>query len=350
VIALLNGVLTPALLQQVAGHPVRQPLSFVQLGRGGTRQDRHLLFLVEAGASHPFALVKWARGPANGLEREHQALTQMQAVPDRVLAASCPPSWGPFAAGPDACFTIERYLPARASYAQLRGSLWPRRLAARHFARAGTWLAHFAAATAQPSRPFDAALLEQFIAEPLARLAAQFDPESVPPAHLAATLAQARTQLGVPVRLTAEHGDLWVANLLLPPGGGLYVVDWEYFQPVALPGFDLLLFSTTYALEIPTRPFGWVRPEVALDQAYCTRGWLTPHVARFLQRGCAAAGLPRALVPVLLPVMLARMALRRAAGTSPGPPAPDNYWLTTLQAWWRRPAHCWLDAWAREGQ
>jgi hypothetical protein len=345
VIALLNGALTSALLQQVAGHPVRQPLSFLHLGRGGTRQDRHLLFLVEAGASHPFALVKWARGAGNGLEREHQALAQMQAMPDRVIAASCPPSWGPFSAGPDACFTIERYLPARASYAQLRTSLWPRWVAARHFARAGTWLAHFAAATRQPPRPFDAALLEQFIADPLTRLAAQFGPEVIPPDRLARTLAQARVFLGVPVSLTAEHGDLWVANLLLPPRGGLYVVDWEYFQPAALPGFDLLLFTATYALELPTRPFGWVRPEVALDRAYCTRGWLTPHVARFLQRGCAAAGLPRALLPVLLPVTLARMALRRAGGSPPGPAAPDNFWLPALQAWWQRPTHCWLDAW-----
>lgn len=344
-IALLNGALTPELLQQVAGHPVPGPLSLLHLGREGPRQDRQLLFLLEAGATHPFALVKWARGAAEGLEREHQALAQMRAVPDPVIAASCPPSWGPFAAGPDARFTIERYLPARASYAQLRTSLWPRRWAALHFGRAGTWLAHFAAATRQPPRPFDAVLLDQYVADPLHRLAAQFGTDAVPPAHLAATLALARRHLGRPITLTAEHGDLWLANLLLPPGG-LYVVDWEYFQPVALPGFDLLLFSTTYALEMPTRPFGWERPAVALHRAYCTQGWLTPHIARFLGQGSAAAGLPRPLVPVLLPVMLARMALRRA-GSSASDPA-DNAWLTALRAWWQRPAHSWLDAWADE--
>jgi hypothetical protein len=344
VIALLNGALTPDLLQTVAGHPVREPLSFLHLGHAGTRQDRPLLFLLEAGAGHPFALVKWASGPADGLEREHQALAQMRAVPDRVLAASCPPSWGPFPAGPDARFTIERYLPARASYAQLRTSLWPRRLAALHFGRAGTWLAHFAAATRQPPRPFDAALLEQYVAAPLERLAARFGPEAVPPRQQAATLDLARAHLGTPVTLTAEHGDLWLANLLLSPGG-LYVVDWEYFQPAVLPGFDLLLFSTTYALEIPTRPVGWERPDVALHRAYCTRGWLTPHITHFLHRGCAAAGLPRSLIPALLPVMLARMALRRA-GSAASDPA-DNFWLVALRAWWQRPTHSWIDAWAR---
>ena len=84
-----------------------------------------------------------------------------------------------------------------------------------------------------------------------------------------------------------------------------------------------------------------------MDRVFCTPGWLTAHVARLLERGCAAAGLPRALLPVLLPVMLARMALRHAAGASPGPPAADNFWLPALQAWWQRPAHSWLDAWAR---
>ena len=52
--------------------------------------------------------------------------------------------------------------------------------------------------TRQPPRPFDAALLEHAIADPLARVTAHFGPEVVPPAHLAATLALARTQLGVP--------------------------------------------------------------------------------------------------------------------------------------------------------
>jgi hypothetical protein len=346
---LLDGALPPGLLPTVAQHPLAGSLSLLHLGREGTRQDRHLLFLLQNGARYPFALIKWARGAADGLEREHAALTRLRAVPDPVVAASCPASWGPFPAGPETCVTVERYLPARASYAQLRASLWPRRLVAPHFDRAATWLAHFAAATRQPPRPFDPALLDQYIAAPLERVAAQFGPDVIPPAALAATLALARAHLGRPVTLTAEHGDLWLANLLLPRQGGLYVIDWEYFQPTALPGFDLLLFSTTYALEMPTRPFGWARPDVALYGAYCTRGWMTPHIARFLRRGCAASGLPRTLLPVLLPVTMARMALRRAAASPTSTATPDNFWLTALQVWWNRPPGSWLDTWGTNG-
>ena len=343
--ALLNGALSPELLPTVAQQPLRDPPSLLHLGREGARQDRHLLFLLKTGARYPFALIKWARGRADGLEREHAALTWLRARPDPMLAASCPPSWGPFTAGPDSRVTVERYLPARASYAQLRTSLWPRRLVARHFGRAATWLAHFAAATRQPPRSFDAALLDEYIAAPLDRFQAQFGRDALPARTREHLLARARAHLDLPISLTAEHGDLWLANLLLPPKGGIYVIDWEYFQPTALPGFDLLLFSTTYALELPSRPFGWMRPDVALYDAYCRPNWLTPHMARLLRRGCAATGLPRTLLPVLLPVMMARMALRRAGGSAPGTPAADNFWITALQLWWQRPAESWLDTW-----
>jgi hypothetical protein len=346
--ALLAGALPPGLLSTVAQQPRSAPPALLHLGREGTRQDRHLLFLLKPGARYPFALIKWARGGADGLEREHAALTRLRAASDPILAASCPPSWGPFAAGPDTRVTVERYLPARASYAQLRTSLWPRRLVARHFARAATWLAHFAAATRQPPRPFDAALLDEYIAAPLALFRAQFGPDALPARTHEYLLARARAHLGVPIALTAEHGDLWLANLLLPPKGGMYVIDWEYFQPTALPGFDLLLFSTTYALELPSRPFGWMRPDVALYGAYCRRGWLTPHMARLLRRGCAAAGLPRTLLPVLLPLMMARMALRRASGSAPGTAAANNFWITALQIWWQRPTDSWLDSWSAD--
>ena len=46
--------------------------------------------------------------------------------------------------------------------------------------------------------------------------------------------------------------------------------------------------------------------------------------------------------------MLARMALRRAGPTASDP--TDNLWLVALRAWWQRPAHAWLDAWAQESK
>jgi hypothetical protein len=340
--ALLGGILTPDLLTAVAGRPVRPPLSLVQGGRTGRGRDKRLLFLVEPGARHPFALVKWAQGAeAAGLVRETSALARIQAAGDPVLAASCPPSWGPFAIGPGVQVSIERYLPARGAYAQLRTSLWPRPLVAGHFRRAAGWLDRFARATRGPTRPFDQALLDEAIAVPLETCAARFD---LPDGGVRATLDAARAHLGRPVALTAEHGDFWLANLLLPPApDAAYVVDWEYFAPAALPGFDMLLFCMTYALEYPWRPFGWIDPATAVARAFVQPELLRPHIMGLLAQGCAAAGLPPPMLPVLLPAMLARMALRHAGG--PAGSSPNNTWTVALAAWWARPAATWLVTW-----
>jgi hypothetical protein len=341
--ALLGSILTPDLLTAVAGRPVRPPLGLVQGGRAGRGRDKRLLFLVEPGARHPFALVKWAQGAeAAGLVRETAALAQIHAAGDSVLDASCPPSWGPFAIGPGVQVSIERYLPARGAYAQLRTSLWPRPLVADHFRRAAGWLAHFARATRGPSRPFDQALLDEAIAAPLETCAARFD---LPVGGVRATLAAARAHLGRPIALCAEHGDFWLANLLLPPApDAAYVVDWEYFAPTALPGFDMLLFCMTYALEYPWRPFGWADAETAVARAFTQPELLRPHITRLLAQSCAAAGLPPPLLPALLPAMLARMALRHAGGPTSG--ATHSTWNAALAAWWARPAATWLEPWA----
>jgi hypothetical protein len=348
VTALLDAALSTELLSMVAGHPVREPLSIYHTTLAAGRPDKHLLFLAEPGAAYPFALVKWARGgAAAGLQREQAALAQMRTLPDAVLTASCPPSWGPFAAGPDTWLSVDRYLPARSAYAQLRMDWWPRRLVTGHFARATTWLTHFAQATRQSPQPLDDALLETYIVAPLTAFAARFGPVAAPPDALAATLAAARAQQGQLVRLTAEHGDLWLANLLLARGTSLYVIDWEHFRPAALPGFDMLLFCTTYAMDFPWRPFGLLPPADTIAPANLHPTWLTPHIGLFLTRLCAAYGLPPALLPVLLPVLLARMALRQAEAAPDGALAPSSSWLAMLCAWWARPADNWLDAWAR---
>jgi len=344
-----SGALAPALLALAAGRPVRGPLGLLHTGLPGVNPDKHLLFLLETDATAPFALIKWAQNTAaQRLRDEHAALTQIHDLDDALLATSCPPSWGPFVTGAGALVTIERYLPARSMHAELRTSLRPRLVAANHFRRASAWLNRFATVMCDEPRPLDAALVAEYIAAPLHALAARFDTRLVPAGAVQATLASVEPYLGSMVGFTAEHGDLWVANLLLPPAAhGLYVIDWEHYRPLALPGFDMLLFCATYAGEVPWRPFGWVPPEAALQRAFVQPTWLQPYMARFLARACVASRLPRGLLPALLPVMLARMALRAAHGLPPEADPAENYWLRMLQAWWRRPAPTWLETWAQ---
>ena len=345
----LLGVLSDALLAEVADHRVRTPLAVLHGDHATGHRDKHLLFLTEHGAASPFAVLKWAQGAdAAGLYAEQAALAQVRALPDGLLRAACVRSWGPFPLRDTAVLTLDRYVPSDSAYAQLRTSSWPRRLVERHFRLCAVWYAHFAAATRHPVQPFSETLFEAAIADPLQMLTTHFGASVVPPPALAALRSAAQAFYGQPVALTAEHGDLWPANLLLPRAGhGLYVVDWEHFRPAALPGFDLLLFATSYALNLPWRPFGWTPPATALARAYFQPTWLREPISTWLTQGCAVSGLPPALIPLLMPAMLARMALRYHSyhTTATDPPA-DSLWLAALRAWWTRPADNWLEAWA----
>jgi hypothetical protein len=264
---------------------------------------------------------------------------------DPILAASCPAIWGPFDSGPGAVVTVQRYLPGFPAYAQLRVSAWPRGLVAGQLAAVAQWLSRFWAATAQPARSLDENLVQEHIEKPLLLARERLGRRAVPEAGLQATLKAARTSIGQPVTIVAQHGDLWSANLLVRRAG-LAVVDWEHFVPEALPAFDMLLFCTAYAMDFPWRPFGWVDHRAAFARTFLRHTWFARHVKRFLGRCCASSGLPRELVPVMLPVTLARMALRRTEGLSTDAALPRSSWLDMLEAWWHRPANNWLERWS----
>jgi len=354
------GVLSPDLLMRVAGRPVRAPVSLLHTGAPGMEQDKRLLFLAETGARHPFAVVKWARGAGiTSLEDEVANLKIVRGYGDPALAVTCPVCWGPFDVGGDSAILIQRCLPGLPAYAQLRSSVWPRSFVPGHFTAVQEWLPHFSTVTRRPAQPFDESLLDRYIAQPLEAAALHFGDSAVSPECLKSVYSAARACIGQPTRLAAEHGDLWVANLLFSrsapglrrepwAGAGnparLHVVDWEHFAAEALPGFDMLFFCVTYAVHFPWKPFGWEREEVAFYRALLGHTWLTEHIERLLTAVCAATDLPRALVPVMLPVMLARMALRQTERL--GESAPKSSWLDMLQSWWNRPRDNWLENWA----
>jgi hypothetical protein len=348
-IALLDGVVSDELLHEVAGRELCRPLSLLHMAGTARWRDKHLLFLAEAGAQQPFALVKWGQGLwVESLVREQAAMSQVRATSNPALLASCPPSWGPFGAGPDTVVTIERYLPSQSIYSQYRGTLWPRLLVNEHFRRVSSWLRDFAEATLVGRPVLDEALLEEHIESPLRTFIELFGDDFVPRTAIDKTIDAAREHLGQHVPLFAEHGDLWPSNLLLPRSqvGGLYVVDWEHYRPVSLGGFDMLFFCNTYAREFPWQLMRWLEYDEALRRTFMQRTWLARHIEGALASYCAAIELPRTLVPALLSVLMVRKSVQHVQ-SAPGRIAnPQAYWPATFRVWCARPADSWLDVWA----
>jgi hypothetical protein len=350
-IALLEGALTGDLLREVTGHDVHGPLSMLHAAGTATWREKHLIFLAEKGRP-PFALAKWGRGQwGEGLASEQAAMRQVRSSDDAALAASCPPSWGPFEVAPGTLVTVERYYPSRSIYAQLRNSLIvPRRRVETHFHIVSAWLTRFGKATLQPARPFDEDMLEEYVAAPLNDLMKRFGAEAAPSGYVEQLIGAAKSHLGRPVPLVAEHGDLWPSNILLPVerGVGFHIVDWEHYRPVSLAGFDVLFFCTTYAREFPWRPMAWLETDAALRRAFVERTWLAVHIERLLDDYCAALGLERSLIPVLLPVMMARLALRHADSEPAGVETPERYWLNAFREWANMASGSWLHPWTNK--
>ncbi len=345
---LLAGALTAERLSAVAGRPPRTPLALAHAGQAGARTDKAILFLAEPGAPRPFAVVKWATGAGLAAQRrELDALAQMRALGDSRLAASCPPAWGPFPLPDGAAIALEAYVPGISMHAHLRTRLWPGRAARTHLRRCAAWYTRFATATRTDLGTFDDRMLDEHVAAPLATAAARFGGAAVPDAARDATVVAARRLLGRPVLACAEHGDLWAGNLVLGTRAvPLFVVDWEHFRRATLPGFDMLLFCTNYAADYPWLPFRWTTTAAAVSRVYVADSSLGRQIAAFLAAACAAGGLPGAFLPILLPVMMARVALRHADSCGDVAAATSGAWLAALRAWWARPPGGWLDRWA----
>jgi aminoglycoside phosphotransferase (APT) family kinase protein len=221
-------------------------------------------------------------------------------------------------------------------------------MVAAHFRATGEWLTRLHRATRQPARTLGEAAVCEQIEQPLAEARRYFGSKVIPDALYDAIIRQAREHLGCRVSLVDEHGDFWPSNLLLARGR-ISVIDWEHFRPAVLPGFDMLVFCAAYSMHFPWRPFGWADPRMTFAATFLRTTWMTKYAMILLNRGCASSGLPRTLVPVLLPIALCRMAVRLTqAASQQDPGAPITGWLQMLEEWWRRPSNNPLEEWARK--
>ena len=345
---LFGDLLTSTFLEEIAGHAVRRPLSLVTAGGGPSSGGRRHLFLVEQGASRPFAIAKRLdSGTEPGIDRARLAMQRLRDSADPLLIESCPRSWGPFALQDGSAITIQAYVAGPSMHLQERSTFRPRLTAQRHFARVAPWLTMFGEAF-RVGLTLDEPLIECHFVRPLQEYVVHCG-DAAAAVHVDQTIAAARRYLGQTIHFTAEHGDFWPSNILVPPNDErIYVVDWEHYSERAPAGFDPLFFCMTYALDLAWRPLGWVDPATALRRAFIEPTWFARIVRDMLHQYCAALGVEPALLPLLLEVLFARMALRQHESIRTEQGDSGQLWSTTLKTWWSRTTGGWLDVWAAE--
>ena len=98
--------------------------------------------------------------------------------------------------------------------------------------------------------PLTRARLEREVLGPAAAVAAELADGG---AYVAALAERCARLEGREAPLVAAHNDLTMWNLLLDPGGGLGVVDWESAEEAALPFKDLLYATADAAAAADSR-------------------------------------------------------------------------------------------------
>jgi len=280
----------------------------------------------------PSLLVKVARqeSAAPSLVAEHRALRRLRLVGGEWIRANSP---APIALGKVAGRQVlaESFLdgmPMTLSY-YTPGHTKSRARVEHDFAGAAGWISRFQRETSAPSRPLDDEAIRRWVIGPIARYASEIGLSEVEEDLFEEVVRRADALRGAPVPLSGRHGDFWMGNLLMGPGGVTGVVDWELASTESFPIDDLYKFPTSYSFyldraypgrgNVPGHP-GWSEARESWHRygdwanlagfayAYFGSGWFPSLVRTWIEQRAAALRIAPEMHDVFFPVFLARQA------------------------------------------
>ena len=280
----------------------------------------------------PSVLVKVARQETAepSLVAEHRALRRLRVLGGDWVRANSP---APVALGRVAGRTVlaESFLegmPMTLRY-YTPGHTKNRSRVERDFADAADWLARFQRETAAGRRPLDEEAIHRLVIVPLARYAEQVGWSDAEEDLFAEVVRRAEMMIGTPLPVSGRHGDFWMGNLMMGPGGITGVVDWELASLEAFPIDDLYKFPTSYSFyldraypgrgSVPGHP-GWSEGRdgwqfygdwanlAGFAYAYFGKGWFPSLVRTWIDQRAAALRIAPEMHSIFFPVFLAKQA------------------------------------------
>jgi len=280
------------------------------LKSGGPGRSTALVF-AEGRARVPSLVVKASRAPAAdaSVVREHGNLLQVRSRDSAFLRAGTPePVALEWDAGRPSLTLAARGSAVRLKDRPLREYLAPVR-AEGTLLRATAWLTRFAREFGFGAVTLDDGELERRFAAPIDRYLRELRPGGREERALREWAGRAGALRGLELPLPPAHGDFCPANVL-DDGGEWLVIDWETFQPAALPLSDLFHFLAS---------LDWVRASGELrgnrgrnfSVAFLSDGPYRGAIDRCLRRACADLAVPPAALDLLFLVHWVEAALRK---------------------------------------
>ena len=282
----------------------------------------------------PAAVAKVARRPAEegALRAEHAVLVELRAAPLPTISAELPRPllMEPVGGRAVLATTVLPGSPMTVHYHE-PGHVQDPGLVAGDFRLAGSWLQRFQHETRTGGPVEMAEAFDRWVRPTFARYRDRVG-WSVWEEQLLDRLALLAGELGgVPVSLTAVHGDYATGNLLVEEGRISGVVDWERGRRAGPPLSDLFKFAASYGSyldraapprngALPGHP-GWARARdrwggfagwsnaVGFLYAFLGQGWFPDLVRAFLAEHLRRLALPLAACALFLPVFLAEQAM-----------------------------------------
>jgi hypothetical protein len=297
------------LLHEAGVIPEGDP-SFITLDDyGETNRGKEVIFIFGPHDERPRVVMKASSNPAHvaTLAREHATLSSVRAQVGDALRHTIPTPMATLSQEGWTAFA-EQYLPGHSMYLETRNSFAPHGLVDRHFKLARDWLVAFQNATCEGEARFGDRDLELSVIGPLTEYERLYQPASSERAFIAKIVSKAREFESEQMSVVASQGDFWARNLILDRGG-LSVLDWEGYRERGSPFFDLLLFSTSYALSYPWKLGRWSEPATAFRAAFSARSWMAKLIRGQLFNYCEISGISPKLLDVCFPAFLAQRAV-----------------------------------------
>jgi aminoglycoside phosphotransferase (APT) family kinase protein len=217
--------------------PIPERIAWLLLTGGRASTNKVAAFGFADAESQPRLVVKMARVPESGhsLEREAAALRAIHA--SRAEGVEGAPRALSFSASRGTSGLGETVIDGEPLYRSLSATSFEA------LAQRGTrWLATLAAGV--PASPVDE-WRKRLVDGPFAVFERQFG-SVMEPATIAAIRARLARLPDLPI--VPEHRDFSPWNVVMTPGRGLGVLDWESAEPAGLPLMDLVYFLTYLAI------------------------------------------------------------------------------------------------------